>query len=827
MKKYIKILSALALAVLAANACQKLDADLEPEQPQKGFQLQGRQLTLRASWSEDSSTKTVVSGTSVLWTAEEKLNLFYGAAYSGLFTSTNTETVAVAEFTGSLSAIEGAVPQVTDSYWAVYPYDASNTCDGESVTLSVPSYQVASEGTFANNLFPAVGKSSNLEMSFHNVCGGVRFSVSAEGIRVLTFKGRGGESLAGWVKVALDNDGLPVIQNVLAGEAEVSVVAPDGGNFEPGKQYFAVLIPQALDNGLEITFRKSAQWATYKMEQGVTVRRSRFGILDGKDAGLTYENAPVDRLAFVDPNFAEYVFTNFDADNDGVLSQEEQNAVTSISVSTQEITAVDNLYLFPNLETLSCAGSVTNNQIMGKLTALDISQNPKLTFVNCFANQISSLDVSANRQLIRLNCGYNQLTALDVRQNPVLNQLRCDGNQLTVLDLRQNPELSRVDCYSNQLTSLDVTNNPKLACLYCNNNKIASLNLTQCPELVQLNGQNNRLTALDLSGNAKLQSASLYYNGIESLDVTKNTALQELYVYGNPLGSLDVTKNLALVQLDVEDTGLSTLDLSFNQELTYLYCSANYFTELDVSNNLKLTFLYALRNESLATLYMQEGQSIDRFFKPDYTEIVYVKNIYPDAFADANFRAFVFSNFDTNGNGILSQGERLTVTEMSLTCDNISSLAGLDSFPNLSSLYCVGSNPGSGQLTAVDLSGNPALSMLWLTNNQLAGLDLSQNKDLIYLYVGDNKLTGLDLSKNPGLRSLDCTGNLLTEMDMSQNLQLKNLLCDGNPELTAVWVARGHVFDSIDRPDLIREKEASGDGGKGEGYGHGGNGKWD
>lgn len=290
MKRYA--IWAAALAVLAVASCKK---ETEMKAPEAG-----KQIEFHAVWADDPGTRTVLQsdGTSVWWTPGEEINAFYGNKFSGKFTSTNTSNQALVSFQGTLTILTGTAETGNEAsaYWAVYPYNAANTCDGQSVTLTVPDAQTAQEGTFADKLFPSVATSQSLDLAFYNVCGGVRFSVSQSGIQSVTFKSNNGESIAGKVKVGFGADGVPVIKNIISGESEVVVTASSGG-FVPGKYYFAALLPQTLSQGLSMIFKTSSHSATYSSESSITVNRSRFGTLSEKDKGLTFSPIPVESVS--------------------------------------------------------------------------------------------------------------------------------------------------------------------------------------------------------------------------------------------------------------------------------------------------------------------------------------------------------------------------------------------------------------------------------------------------------------------------------------------------------------------------------------------------
>lgn len=554
MKSRLWIWNAFAAATLAVCACQTLDVDPVASQ-MKPFE---GELTVRAAWGDGPSSKTVIraDGVSVWWTTKETLNLFYGAAYSGRFLSANPEPAASAEFVGVLSAVEGASATTEDQYWAVYPYNEANTCDGQSVTLTVPAIQTASAGTFADKLFPAVAVSSTLDMQFYHVCGGACFTVASEGIRSLTFKGRNGESLAGRVKVVMDGEQRPVVQQVLDVETRVTVYAPDGGTFVPGVRYYAVLIPQTLTSGVDIEYRTALTMGTCALDRQIMINRSRFGQVEDKDLGLTFGDLPIDRLVFQDANFADYVFDNFDLDADGVLSTEERNYVVDISVHPGNIGSLQGIEYFPNLTSLQVSGG----------------SNPTTS-----------------------QWETGQLTSLDLSHNAALEYLYCDNNQLGSLDLSHNPLLQNLSCTSNQLTSLDLSACPDLHYLSCGNNPLSSFDISAFTELVNLNCCNLSLN---------------------SLDISHLSQLQYLYCYGNPLGTLDVSNNPNLLDLDCSNCDLSEINLTGCSLLGFLNCGGNELVTLDISPCPNLYFLYAEVNP-LTTLYIATGQTVQDMYLPD------------------------------------------------------------------------------------------------------------------------------------------------------------------------------------------------------------------
>ena len=146
-------------------------------------------------------------------------------------------------------------------------------------------------------------------------------------------------------------------------------------------------------------------------------------------------------------------------------------------------------------------------------------------------------------------------------------------------------------------------------------------------------------------------------------------------------------------------------------------------------------------------------------------------------FPDANFRSYVQTEFDKDGDNKLSSAEIAAVKEIIAYAKGIKNLKGIEFFTALETLNCV-----DCELTALDVSKNTKLTRLGCWKNKLTALDVSKNTELTSLNCGFNKLTELDVSKNTKLEMLNCRGETLsymklTKLDVSQNKVLKELDC--------------------------------------------------
>lgn len=158
-------------------------------------------------------------------------------------------------------------------------------------------------------------------------------------------------------------------------------------------------------------------------------------------------------------------------------------------------------------------------------------------------------------------------------------------------------------------------------------------------------------------------------------------------------------------------------------------------------------------------------------------------------FEDANFKAYMVTNFDTDNDGEISYEEALNVTKIKVNTDNITSLAGIEYMQNLQYLSCEGSSKWNsatqkvdiyGKLTSLDLSNNTKLSFLHVSYNPLISLDVDHNPKLQELYCICNNLSSLNIRDNAKLQKLDCFRNNLSALNVSANPELINLSCGIN-----------------------------------------------
>lgn len=222
------------------------------------------------------------------WSPKEEICIFHGASGGSKFTSTNTERVQKAIFRGEIEAGENENGD-SNFYWAVYPYDAAVSCDGESVVAILADEQEAFAGSYANKTNITIAKSSGLSLGFYNVCSFFRFTVEKEGVIAATFRGNNNEYVAGKFCVSIGVDGKPTRPIIIDGEKEITLTRPNNEPFVVGESYFFTILPQTFENGFTVQFETANKVGNRIISVSAPFTRNsiNYGI-SAFDNGVTY-----------------------------------------------------------------------------------------------------------------------------------------------------------------------------------------------------------------------------------------------------------------------------------------------------------------------------------------------------------------------------------------------------------------------------------------------------------------------------------------------------------------------------------------------------------
>ncbi|ULC58569.1 T9SS type A sorting domain-containing protein [Flaviramulus sp. BrNp1-15] len=439
------------------------------------------------------------------------------------------------------------------------------------------------------------------------------------------------------------------------------------------------------------------------------------------------------------------------ANNGLVLTANIEN-VSSLNMSYQNISNLDGIEDFVNLETLACDN-----------------------------NNLATINVSANLNLKTLLCGLNNLTSLDIASNTALEVL---------------------DCSSNLLSTLDITNNNLLQSVTCSNNRLIDVDVSQNNILSFLAVSNNRLTGLDLSNNLDLESLFCASNQISNLNLSINTSLKTVDVSSNLISNLDLSTINTVTCPDPQ-----TDPITICQGASSINVSNNQLTSLIVANgyNDLITSFTSENNPDLFCIQIDTGFAPNtNWTKDDWT--YFGETTCTDIYTyvpDDNFeQALIDLGYDDVLDNLVLTANIDGITTLNISNATIESLIGIEDFMALQTLDCSMNN-----LEDVDISNNSAIINLNISNNDLSTIDLSNLTNLATLGVSDNMLDELNIENNLALTDLNCSNNTISSLNFSNLTALINLNCDANA-LQSLNLKNGQNanllnFSAINNPDLF------------------------
>lgn len=322
----MKKIQYILIAILAASCTQQpLDTPVQT--------VDGHVVFTASAADSESGTKTVLKEASVWWTGGDQINIFSGT-YSSIYHCDWTGESSVTTF--HYKSGDEMPADAPLGYWGVYPYRSTNSAaaDGSSVTVTIPYAQTATAGTFDPNAAVSVAYGSSTFLPFYNVCGGVKFSVTKEGIRQVEFHAKGGQPLAGTVTVKMDETGRPKIEGeVTDPQSSILLTAPGEGTFQTGQWYYMACLPAALEQGYTMIFRTPTQTAVKDHPDPGQIKRSVWGRQEEADAATTYQDGG--SVIFTDMEARRICLEHWDTNNDGDFSIAEAAAVTVTQLGTQ------------------------------------------------------------------------------------------------------------------------------------------------------------------------------------------------------------------------------------------------------------------------------------------------------------------------------------------------------------------------------------------------------------------------------------------------------------------------------------------------------------
>ena len=250
MKTRIFFIAALAML---ASACQK---ELVSDAVQSGVEP----VVISTG---DVETKTALDGTSIVWSADDKIAVFDKNNVKNLFAATSVN--------GSKAEFTGVVTEGTTQIYAVYPYELAKSANGSTLTVTVLADQTSKAGSFAEEHNISVAKATkeagDSELpgtTFKNVCGLLKFTVPTYVGDVTAVTVTSKSVIAGEMTVDYSGD-APVATVAENGIKTVSMT----GEFAAGSTFWFVLAPVQLDG---VTVNVTTAQGSYAMTTDAAIQ---------------------------------------------------------------------------------------------------------------------------------------------------------------------------------------------------------------------------------------------------------------------------------------------------------------------------------------------------------------------------------------------------------------------------------------------------------------------------------------------------------------------------------------------------------------------------
>ena len=418
--KTFRYLSVVILLITTACSVEEVDTSLSNESA-------GVELEFTAT-CVDAGTRTTLIQDGTLpngqpkmitwWSPSEEICIFYGASSGNKFTSTNTELVQIATFSGTLNAFTGLNESGDFNYfWGVYPYSAAVSCDGESVVATLADEQEAVAGSYANNTNITIAKSPGLSLGFYNVCSFLRFYVEKEGVISATFRGNNNEDVAGTFSVSFGNDGRPTAPVVTDGVKEIVLKRPNDEPFEVGTSYYFVILPQTFESGFTVQFDTETETGSRIISSSATFARNSINYGNTAfDHNVTYvRTAPANNEIWytsvgdvvVSPNTGNY---GFSASN--IVSNTVEDGIGKIVFDYDLQTIPYMAFYRREFKTIRLPKSVTfiSDRAIYECNDLEAVEMPQVTSIGQYnfykCGKLKSITLPSTLTSIGVNCFY-------------------------------------------------------------------------------------------------------------------------------------------------------------------------------------------------------------------------------------------------------------------------------------------------------------------------------------------------------------------------------------------------------------------------------------
>lgn len=365
-----RILFAAIAASAMIVACQKTEENYEQSDAHE----------LHASIEADGASKTVLDeNNNIRWSEGDQIVAFMktslGLKYQ-LKDSYIGETSGYFSKVSSGSSDDLGAGMEWDHIVAYYPYAESIKCaksdDNYQISVILPTEQTYAPDSFGNGSWPMVAVSKDNDITFKNVCGGMKLQLKGtQKVVAIKLEGKNKEKLSGAATVTAYTDGETKPAITMASGASTLVTLNCGSgvqlNESTATEFIIALPPVLFSNGFTVTVTDdSGNPYTVETDKANTVLRSSLLVMpdfkldasSGDDSGgegeeiIPVGTVTVSKTSLTLTTRFSYALTAkitpFDAtdqsivwssDNASVVTVDQSGVLTTLSSGTAVITA--------------------------------------------------------------------------------------------------------------------------------------------------------------------------------------------------------------------------------------------------------------------------------------------------------------------------------------------------------------------------------------------------------------------------------------------------------------------------------------------------------
>lgn len=323
---------------------------------------------------DNESTKTQLNDNyNIIWSSGDQLAIF---KKSSVLSKYQINENHVGKTSGSFNKVNN--DDLTAGFElshnvALYPYLEDIEINETGSSSSVVGYQISAlrlddeqeyvAGSFAAGTFPMVAVSSSNELTFMNICGGMRLLLKGtQNVTSIMVEGKNAEKLSGDAVISVDADGsAPVIEMRDDALGYVILNCGDGVqlNENEATEFIIVLPPTSFTKGFTVTVTdKDGVEKIVDTDSENHVYRSSMLMMPtidlsaGEDEDIKIPDDKTQVIIFEDAAVKDLCVLYWDENFDDELSYEEAGKVTDIGTAFRgtSITSFDELKYFTSLE---------------------------------------------------------------------------------------------------------------------------------------------------------------------------------------------------------------------------------------------------------------------------------------------------------------------------------------------------------------------------------------------------------------------------------------------------------------------------------------------